>query len=105
MGVDIIVHSTIHPVMGPDNDSGFPPPVYFRQSTATDLGAMAKRAGASHLMLTHLIPSLNAKRQGPFPIPGGGLSESDYEDAVAESGYEGKTIVGTDLISLRLPAE
>ncbi len=103
--VDIIVHSTIHPVMGPDQDSGFPPPVYFRQSTATDLGAMAKRVGADHLMLTHLIPSLNAKRQGPFPIPGGGLSESDYIDAVSASGYEGNTIVGTDLISLKLPAE
>ena len=46
MGADIIVHSTIHPAMGPDKDSGFPPPVYFRQSTATDLGAMAKRTGA-----------------------------------------------------------
>ena len=102
-GADVIVHSTIHPVMGPDKDSGFPPPVYFRQSTASDLGAMAERVGASHLMLTHLIPPLNAKRQGPFPIPGGGLSMADYEDAVALGGYQGTTIVGTDLISLTLP--
>ena len=69
-GADIIVHSTIHPVMGPDLDSGFPPPIYFRQSTATDLGSMALRSGAKHLMLTHLIPPLNAKRQGPYKIPG-----------------------------------
>jgi ribonuclease Z len=55
-GVDIIVHSTIHPVMGPDKDSGMPPPIFFRQSTTSDLGAMAKRAGAKHLMLTHLTP-------------------------------------------------
>lgn len=103
MGVDIIVHSTIHPVMGPDKDSGFPPPIFFRQSTATDLGAMAKRAGAKHLMLTHLIPPLSAKKQGPYPIPGGGLTEADYIDAVSESGFAGNTIVGTDLISLRLP--
>src|SRR6266850_6235182 len=41
-GVDIIVHSTIHPVLGLYWDSRFPPPSFYRQSTATDLGAMAK---------------------------------------------------------------
>lgn len=102
-GVDIIVHSTIHPVMGPDRESGFPPPIYFRQSTATDLGAMADRVGAKHLMLTHLIPPMGAARQGPYPIPGGALSEADYKDAVAQSGFTGETIVGTDLVSIRLP--
>jgi len=102
-GADIIVHSTIHPVMGPDKDSGFPPPIYFRQSTATDLGSMAQRAGAKHLMLTHLIPPLGATRQGPYKIPGGGLSKSDYEKAVSAGGFTGNTIVGTDLISITLP--
>ena len=102
-GADVIVHSTIHPVMGPDNDSGFPAPVYFRQSTASDLGSMAKRTGSSHLMLTHLIPPLGAKRQGPYPIPGGGLTEADYEKAVRDGGYEGNVIVGKDLSSLQLP--
>lgn len=105
MGVDIIVHSTIHPVMGPDKDSGFPPPIYFRQSTATDLGAMAERTGAKHLMLTHLIPPLGAKQQGPYPIPGGGLTEDDYKKAVDQGGFSGNTIVGTDLTSLRLPSQ
>lgn len=104
-GVDVIVHSTIHPIMGPDNTSGFPAPIYYRQSTATDLGAMAKRTGASHLMLTHLIPPLNASKQGPYPIPGGALSVEDYQDAVSESGYQGTTVVGTDLVSLTLPSE
>jgi ribonuclease Z len=68
MGVDIIVHSAIHPVMGPDKDSGMPPPIFFRQSTASDLGAMAKRTGAKHLMLTHLIPPMArlGKGHGPF---------------------------------------
>ena len=103
MGADIIVHSTIHPVMGPDKNSGFPPPIYFRQSTATDLGAMAKRVGAKHLMLTHLIPPLGAKNQGPYPIPGGALSEDDYKNATSDGGFTGNTIVGTDLISLQLP--
>lgn len=103
MGADIIVHSTIHPVMGPGEGSGFPPPIYFRQSTATDLGAMAKRTNAKHLMLTHLIPPLSAKKQGPYPIPGGGLTEVDYKNAVSEGGFAGNTVVGTDLISIQLP--
>ena len=104
-GADIIVHSTIHPVMGPDKTSGFPPPIYFRQSTATDLGAMAKRSGAKYLMLTHLIPPMGAPKQGPYPIPGGALSEDDYKKAVSDGGFTGNTIVGTDLVSIRLPAK
>lgn len=104
-GADILVHSTIHPVMGPDHDSGFPPPVYFRQSTATDLGALAERASVSNLMLTHLIPPLGAVRQGPFPIPGGALSEADYDAATRDGGYTGNVVVGTDLATIRLIAE
>ncbi len=103
-GADIVVHSVIHPVMGPDGGTGFPPPIYHRQSTATDLGALSKRAGASHLMLTHLIPPMGAARQGPYPIPGGGLSEDDYTNAVRDGGFEGTVVVGTDLKSIRLPA-
>ena len=48
-GVDIIVHSTIHPVMGPDRDSGMPPPVFYRQSTTGDLGAMANARSAQNI--------------------------------------------------------
>lgn len=102
-GADVIVHSTIHPVMGPDKDSGFPPPIYFRQSTATDLGAMANRSGAKHLMLTHLIPPMGAAKQGPYPIPGGGLTEDDYKQAAADGGFSGNVVVGTDLATLTLP--
>jgi MFS family permease len=105
MGADIIVHSAIHPVMGPNGGSGFPPPIYFRQSTATDLGAMATRTGAKHLLLTHLIPPMNAKKQGPYPIPGGGLSEDDYKNAVIEGGFAGNTVVGIDLVSITLPQQ
>src|SRR5262249_11216088 len=64
LGADVIVHSTIHPIMGPDKGSGFFPHAYFRQSNAFDLGALAKRAGAKYLMLTHLIPPLGAEKQG-----------------------------------------
>jgi ribonuclease Z len=102
-GADIIVHSAIHPVMGPDKDSGFPAPIYYRQSTATDLGAMAQRAGAKHLMLTHLIPPLGARQQGPYKVPGGALTEADYKKAAEAGGFTGNTVVGTDLVSVRLP--
>jgi ribonuclease Z len=102
-GADIIVHSTIHPIMGPDKGSGMFPYAFYRQSTAADLGAMAQRAGAQYLMLTHLIPALGAERQGPWRIPGGPLTEADYRNAVEASGFTGHILVGTDLASVRLP--
>ncbi len=102
-GADVIVHSTIHPVLGPDRGSGFPAPTFYRQSLATDLGAMARRAGAKYLMLTHLAPSLGTARHNRWDVPGGPLTETDYRKAVEASGFTGKTIVGTDLATLRLP--
>ena len=104
-GVDIIVHSTIHPVLGPDRGSGFPPLSYYRQSETTDLGAMAKRVGAKYLMLTHLAPSLGAVIHNRWKVPGGPLTEADYRKAVEAGGFTGITIVGTDLATLRLPAK
>ena len=99
---DIIVHSAIHPVMAPDKGSGFAAPIYHRQSTATDLGAMAQRTGAKHLMLTHLIPSIGSRQQGPFKVPGGPLTAADYKQAAEAGGFMGSTVVGTDLVSVRL---
>jgi len=104
-GADVLVHSTIHPIMGPDGNSGFPPPIYFRQSTASDLGALSQRAGVKNLMLTHLIPPLGAPQQGPYPVKEGGLSEADYTQAVADGGFGGNTIVGSDLADLMLVAQ
>jgi ribonuclease Z len=104
-GVDVIVHSTMHPVMGPDRDSGMPPPIFWRQSSTTDLGAMAKRVGAKHLMLTHMGPPMGTAMQGPFKVPGGPLTEADYRKAAQAGGFTGSILVGTDLASLRLPAK
>lgn len=104
-GVDVIVHSTVHPVMAPSKDGGMPPRLFYRWSTASDLGAMAKRVGAKHLMLTHLIPPLGAERQGQQKVPGGPLTEADYKKAVEESGFSGNIIVGTDLATVRLTAK
>ncbi len=103
-GAQVIVHSVIHPVMGPDGGTGFPAPIFHRQSTAGDLGAMAQRSGAQHLMLTHLIPPLGADRQGPYRLPKGPISAADYEAAVRASGFAGGLTVGGDLSSVRLPA-
>jgi ribonuclease Z len=104
-GADIIVHSAIHPIMGPDKGSGMFPYAYLRQSSVSDLGAMAQRAGAKHLMLTHLIPPLGADQQYPFKVPGGPLAETDYRKAAQDGGFTGNIIVGTDLASLRFPAK
>jgi ribonuclease Z len=104
-GADIIVHSTIHPVMAPGKGSTMFAYAYYRQSTASDLGAMAKRAGAKYLILTHLIPPLGADQQYPFKVPGGPLTEADYKKAARDGGFTGNIIVGTDLASLRLPAK
>lgn len=101
-GADILVHSTIHPVMGPDGDTGFPPPIFFRQATSTDLGALSERAGVGTLMLTHLVPSLGAARQGPFPLPAGGVTEIDYVASVRDGGFSRNVIVGTDLVKKRI---
>jgi ribonuclease Z len=102
-GADIIVHSAIHPIMGPDKGSGMFPYAYYRQSTASELGAMAQRAGAKYLMLTHLIPPIGADQQYPFKVPGKPLTEADYRKAAQDGGFTGHIIVGTDLASLRLP--
>ncbi len=72
-----------------------PPALYYRQSTATDIGATAKRAGAKHLMLTHLIPPIGAERQGPWKIPGGALTDADYRKVVQDSAFAGNIVVGT----------
>jgi ribonuclease Z len=104
-GADIVVHSAIHPIMGPDKGSGMFPYAYFRQSTAPDLGAMAERAGAKYLMLTHLIPPVGADQQYPFKIPGKPLTEDDYRKAARDGGFTGNVIVGTDLVNVRLPAQ
>ena len=100
---DILVHSAIHPRFAPGSGSTLPARLYYRQSNVADLGAMALRSGVRHLMLTHLIPALNAEFHGPFEIPGGPLSVEDFVLPVKESGFKGEVHVGTDLLTLRLP--
>jgi ribonuclease Z len=102
---DVIVHSTMHPVMGPEHGSGMPPPVFYRQSSTTDLGAMAERARAKYLMLTHLAPQVGASNHGPYKVPVRPLTEADYRNAAEAGGFTGNVIVGADLATLRIPAK
>jgi ribonuclease Z len=89
----------------PLRGSGFPAPIFYRQSITSDLGAMAQRDGAKYLMLTHLGPSLGTARHNQWDVPGGSLTEADYRSAAQAGGFTGITIVGTDLASVRLPAK
>jgi ribonuclease Z len=93
-GADIIVHPAIHPIMGPGKGSGMFVYAYYRQSTLPDLGAMAERAGAKYLMLTHLIPPLGADQQYPFKVPGRPLTEDDYIRAARDGGFTQKSLLG-----------
>lgn len=103
--VDVIVHSTMHPIMGPSRDSGMPPEVFHRQSSTTDLGAMARRVNAKHLVLTHLGPSIGATYQGAYKVPDGALTAADFRKAAEAGGFTGNIVVGADLTSLRLPTK
>jgi ribonuclease Z len=87
----------------PDLESGMPPPIFYRQSLASDLGAMAKRVRAKHLMLTHLGPSLGGTIHNRWKVPGGPLTQADYRKAVEAGGFTENIIVGTDIASVRLP--
>jgi ribonuclease Z len=104
-GADVVVNTTIHPALSPESGASTPPEVYYRQSNATDLGAMAQRAGAKYLMLTHLAPPIGAAMQGTVKVQGGPLTEQDYKKAALDGGYTGNVVVGTDLASVRLPSK
>ena len=103
-GADILVHTTTHPNMGPEKGGGMPALIFYRQSTAPDLGAMAQRDGIKYFMATHLTPSLGqiAGDDG-WNIPGAPMTKADFEKAIRDGGFTGTIIVGTDLASLRLP--
>ena len=101
-GADVVVHSVIHPVMGPEGTTKFPPRIFYRQSTPRDLGAMAQRSGVKYLMFTHMIPALGAKGLGPFKFATP-LTAADYIEQARLGEFTGEVMVGEDLMSLTLP--
>ena len=83
-----------------------PAPIFYRQSTVSDVGAMAQRAGVKIYMMTHLTPSLGeVDRIDKWKIPGAPLTETDFRKAAEEGGFTGTIVVGADLASVRLPAK
>ena len=64
-----------------------------------------RKAGGPADLINVVAFPMGAASQGPYKIPGGSLTEADYKSAVTDGGFEGITIVGTDLVSIRLPAE
>ena len=84
---DVIVESTIHPILGPEFDSGVPVEFSCRQSTAIDIGAMGKRLRTPDIVLTHSTPPMGAALAGyEFRVPGGPLDKQDSRKAVWEGG-------------------
>ena len=99
---DVVVHSVIHPVMGPEGSTKFPPRIFYRQSTPRDLGAMAQRSSVKYLMFTHMIPALGAKGLGPFKFAEP-LTATDYIEQARLGEFTGEVMVGEDLMTLTLP--
>jgi ribonuclease Z len=82
-----------------------PPPIFYRQSTTSELGAMVHRVGAKHLLLTHLTTPPGTPVQGIWKVPGGPLTEASYRQAARDGGFTGNIVVATDLASVRLPSK
>mmetsp|Transcript_46029 Transcript_46029/g.89921 ORF Transcript_46029/g.89921 Transcript_46029/m.89921 type:complete len:384 (+) Transcript_46029:127-1278(+) len=104
-GSNLLVHSVVHPILGPTGGSGFPPPLYARQSNAPDIGSLAERAGVPNVMLYHLLPALNNPLHAIWEVPGGALKKEDYKDSIFSGGYSGNVYVGGDLLTIKLPME
>lgn len=62
-------------------------------ASAESVGAMAERAGVTHLVLTHLIPA-----------PGDAAAESEFEADARAGGFRGQISVARDQLSLTLHA-
>ena len=97
---NIIVHSATSNILAPG--SGYPTKFYARQSTAEDLGSLAKSAGVQYLMLTHLIPAIGATKAGAATLKSA-LTAEDWKTEAATAGFPRENIiVGPDRISLKI---
>jgi len=68
-GVDIIVHSTIHPVRG-GPEQRFPPPSFYRQSTVPIL-RYGKAGGSEVPSCSHILPVTRSGATQPLERSGG----------------------------------
>jgi ribonuclease Z len=86
-GVDVLVHEACRASALADQVAGTPFATIFGYHADTvALGALARRAGVGHLVLTHLIPA-----------PASPAEEEAFAEDVRRGGYTGPVTVGRDL--------
>ena len=86
-GADVLVHEACRTTKLRDAIAGTSfEHIFSYHADSVPLGAMAERAGVSHLVLTHLIPPPNT-----------GDEAAAFAADVREGGYTGRVTVGTDL--------
>lgn len=91
-GADVLVHEVARTTAMMSVIAGTKYEAIFEyHADSVDLGAMAERAGVPTLMLTHLIPAPNDEAQ-----------EASFEDDVRAGGYQGRVIVGRDLMRVTI---
>ena len=89
-GADVLVHEACRTTAMRDAIAGTSfEKIFSYHADTVPLGAMAERAGVSHLLLTHLIPPPNDQ------------AEADaFAVDVRDAGYRGRVTVGEDLTTV-----
>ena len=88
-GADLLVHETCRVRAMAELIEGTPfEAIFSYHADSVEVGALAKRAQVSHLMLTHLIPPANTAAE-----------ELAFATDAREGGYEGEISVGRDLMT------
>ena len=91
-GADVLVHEACRASAMHDLIKGTVFETIFDYHADTvALGALARRAGVGHLVLTHLIPA-----------PATEADEAAFADDVRRGGYDGRLTVGRDLFTVEL---
>ena len=91
-GADLVVHEACRATALKDAVAGTIFETIFSYHADThQIGAMAQRIGAPHVLLTHLIPAPKDERE-----------EAAFEQDLRDGGYTGRVTVGRDLTTIVL---
>ncbi|MZD09873.1 MBL fold metallo-hydrolase [Streptomyces sp. SID5785] len=91
-GADVLVHEACRGASLAEHVKGTRfETIFSYHADTTALGAMARRTGVPHLVLTHLIPAPDTPGQA-----------DEFEDEVRRGGFEGRVSVGHDLLTVTL---
>lgn len=94
-GANVLVHEALRTALLSDNERGkFTENLVSYHADTVELGAMAKRLGVPHLLLTHLIPQ-----------PRTDAEVQAFADDVRAGGYDGDVRVCSDLDSIMIGAD